>query len=271
MSNGLFFLYLFCGTIFTLLYVVFPIFISFVFRITVEPDVEMIDPANYPIPEALRERLERDRPQILAAGFQPLAAFIVHGFGQNVECLNYIFLNREASRILAVGATLIVSSQNRSFRSIETRISSSYHASPKMKLSVATTTVTGPFFISDDELSVVFPQVNDISRLIELFDLLEQRHFFGISKNLILDTKFSGNVELWAKSQVSQFLQTAFQHGFFRRRPGEDVYRYPLRAVYRSLWHSWWPMKLVPRQLLIRRGKRLERELIEGLNAHKRY
>lgn len=262
MSNGIFFLFLIVGTLFIIWYLVIPIQVYSGHRIAIEPTAEVIDRFNYPIPEALQERLDHDTQQLSDAGFEPLVAYILNGYGPSIEFLVYGFVNRETSRMASITALLLATPQNRSLRGVQTAIESHYRDAPFDGLSVGNSRDAGPFFQREREFHGLFPHVADVRHLIELLDRLERRHCPGATRYLKFEQDFGGDVMAYCLAKAKENLQTIQRHGHLVCQPGDQQYRMPLRSVYWTLWHIWWPMRIFYRRHHIQQGKKLERELM---------
>jgi hypothetical protein len=267
MSNGLFAAWLIVGTICTLWYVIVPLLLAMVSRVAVEPTAELIDGANYPIPEAAQERLDQQRNQLLSLGFEPLQAYVVHGFGAHVESLHYAFVNRSTSRFARILVTLIVSARDRRLHIFETRICGDYRGGRYDLLMVYNTSQNGPFFKINNELHYFFPHVNNIHRLIELLNSMEHRENFDATRFLKLDSEFGGNGVAWGLAESKRFLVTLCQQRFLKLRPSEREYRYPLRSVYRVYLRMWWPLNHFFRVILTMRAMRLEAALLKNSSS----
>lgn len=268
MSNDRFLLCLVVGVVCVVWYVIAPIAVSLRGRIDIRLTPEVIDGVNYPVPEAVRDRLDQDAGQLMSAGFQPLEAFIVHGYGPTTESLHYCFVNRDNFRVAMVSAVLTVTVQNRSLRFLDTQILCQYHDGQESReLIVSNSNHPGPFFRNERTRFFLVPHVSKISRLLELFDCLERRELASLPRFLTVDTDYAGSAAAWGAAGYSEVLKVMSDLGYLTPVADEPQYRIPLASVYRLFWRQWWPMKFVYRQIHRLHGRQLERGLLSGSSA----
>lgn len=233
-------------------------------RILARPTVELLDWENYPLPIAFRERLEKEDQELQACGFAPSFAYLANTSKGNYESVSFLFAKPGTGITVSVIASLVGGPNGFTLLEMFTVIASRYDAADSPVLQTSNQYVIIDLGRRPQDVAISFPHVTRIDRLLELHEILEQRHFSHLIRTIDDREKTPEELKTYVETLYREIIQSWVDTGIVERVANEPDYRFPVSKIYMFCWGKWLPIGPILKWLRYQQSRRLERELMQA-------
>ena len=231
-------------------------------RILPQPEIEVIDWQNYPLPAVFRERIERDGQQLQALGFVPTYAYLSHIVAGPSELVTFSYLRPNSNLSAGIAANLVGSAGGFIVTEMFTMLASRFESGGRTALQTSNQDMVIDLGLRTRDITHSFPHISKIGQLLELHEILENRHFLNTDKHANevhtsadefrrhIERRYQEIIEAWQTTQKIEPL------------PGGNGHRFRLSTMYKFLWSKGLPFGPILKWFRYQQSRRLERELL---------
>ncbi|MES2791482.1 MAG: hypothetical protein V4719_17830 [Planctomycetota bacterium] len=249
------------GGIFLVRYLFLPWWIYIHTRLRAQPVVELIDWQHYPLPIAFRERIERVGRDLQALGFLPQLAYLVnfnYGYG---DVASFRFVHPETQDNAEISGILAATNAGTNLRGMFFSFGSRFALREQPILRTSNLDSILNFGYRPNDSIHAFPHITQVSKLLELHKLLQNRHFPNTPRYIDPNGESPDNFVRYAHEIYRKMVESWVMTRRVERVANETDCRYRVIAIYQLCWGSWLPFKPFVKWFRYQKSRRREQEL----------
>ena len=227
-----------------------PLLILPTFRIEANPTLQIVNPAELPLPGIVQQHLDAVETDLQQSGFAAVETVLLPCPLPNASAVLRVYVNRATQEAAMANSVFGMAGGhvNRHVQYVEftTRYVDGH------VFNTLNSSEPGSFPIPSHVLTVRIPWMTDVRRLHKIHQAITAAKGPAGPKQLRLDATFDGDVLAFIQACMREEMEHARSVGYLQLTASASHYRATLLGAYLMTWRQLPPIK----QLLMRRDRR---------------